>query len=514
MRARSVAPETSSALSDVAQLESLFRSDFLTYLPARLIPAAVGLATVSLFTRLFSPQAYGLYALALAAGGVSMALLGGWLRECAIRFVPEKREREEEGTLIIGLLALTLGAAAVPVMLMLAVYILGVVPPDHRQLVSWVALWVAAGIVYTTLSALLQAGLRARRYTLWEGVRTVLGLGLAIAYLLLVERSVAGAFAGLLLSTVLVGGAIVRDLGLRKRMVQVGGRVSAVGGLSVLRLAAYGLPLVGWAAGREVLNLGDRFVVQWFWGSEAVGIYTSNYFLADGGAGLLFIPLLSAAGPLVMHAWVKEGPARTQALVTASTRTLLLLFLPCLAALAVLAPSLARLFLAPDYWEGAIVMPLVLAGDGLWALGQLGQKGFLLAQRTRLMLGGVLLCALVNVGLNLALVPRWGYTAAAVTTAISYGVYPVFTFFGTRQLLRWRFPWTTLLRGGLAAVCAGGFLWVGWGIWSASWLLRVGCTVAAPAVYVMVLVATGETDRGELVAIVHAIRRTGRGGGN
>jgi len=499
-------------LSGEGQLERRLRADFLTYLPARLIPAAVGLATVSLFTRLFTPEAYGIYALALAAGGIALALLSGWLRECAIRFLLEERGEKREDSFILGLLGLALRTSTVPLLVALVVYILGVVPPDFRGLLPWVALWVAAGVVYGTLNSLLQAGLQARRYTLWEAVRSVLGLGLAITYLFLVERSVAGAFAGLLLSTVVVGSAIGRDLGLRQRIVRSGRKGSSMGRSSALRLASYGLPLVGWAAGREILNMGDRFVIQWFWGSEAVGIYSSNYFLADGGAGLLFIPLLAAAGPLVMHAWAKEGPAPTQALVTASTRTLLLVFMPCLAALAVLAPHLARLFLAPAYREGALVMPLVLAGDGLWALGQLGHRGFLLARRTVAMLGGVCLCALVNVGLNIITVPHWGYMAAAATTVLSYGVYPVFVYLGTRTLLRWRFPWRSLLAAALASAFAGGLLWVGWGMLGGHWAARVGTTLVSPLVYVVALMILGEVTVDELYQAAHVLRRLRRGG--
>ncbi len=513
MHAKGAGTQGESHVDAAQEFATRLRADFLTYLPARLIPATVGLATVFLFTRLFSPEEYGVYALVLAAGGISLTLLVGWIRECAIRFLPEEQAEPRRDMFMLGLLLLAVGVALLPMVGMAAAYVSGAVPLTYRALLPWAALWVALSVVYGTLSGLLQAGLRAGRYARWEAVRSVLGLGMAAGYVLLVHRSVAGAFVGLALAALVTAGGIARDLSLTSRVARFRKTRRSLDHGALLGLVVYGLPLVGWTAGREILNMGDRFVIQWFWGSEAVGIYASNYFLADGGAGLLLLPLLAATAPLAIHAWARDGAERTQGLVTLSTRMLLLVLLPCLAALSVLAPHLARLLLAPGYREGFVVMPLVLAGDGLWALGQLGQKGFLLARRTTIMLVGVLLCAMVNVVLNIILVPRWGYTAAAVTTVISYGLYPVFTFLGTRELLRWNFPWRTLFLGGLAALCAGAVLWFGWEVWSGAWFMRAACSLAAPVVYLAVLVTTGETGRGELLAIAHAVRRAGRRGG-
>jgi len=96
------------------ELVQRFRMDLLAYLPARLVPAAVGLASVMALTRLFPPEEFGRYALALAAGGIAQVVLGGWLRECTIRFWPGERAEGREDALLGTTVLMALVTAALP----------------------------------------------------------------------------------------------------------------------------------------------------------------------------------------------------------------------------------------------------------------------------------------------------------------------------------------------------------------------------------------------------------------
>jgi len=456
MRSGSSGPEGGERGGASAELARRFRRDFLTYLPARLIPAVVGLATVMAFTRLFSPESYGRYALVLAAGGIVLVVLGGWLRECTIRFLPDERAAGTEDAFFVRIVAMALWATVVPLGALAVLLIVPGAIGRYRDLLPWAAAWVTAGLLFVPLGASLQAGLLARRYALWEAVRAVLGLALALVYVYVVRRDVAGAFAGMVGATILIGVFVARELRLVDRVRRVRGERQQPA-FRLSDLLGYGLPLVGWAAGLETLNLADRFILQWFRGSEAVGIYASNYYLADGGTALLMLPLLAAVKPLVMHGWAAGGTDDVQELVTAATRTLLLLLLPALAATAAMARPIAALFLDPAYREGYLVLPLVVAGVGAWGMGQLGHTGLQVTRRTGTMLAGVLVCATVNVGLNLVAVPRWGYIGAAATTLISYALYALFAYWASRRRLRWRIPWLTIGRAGAAAaaMCVG-----------------------------------------------------------
>ena len=73
-----------------------------------------------------------------------------------------------------------------------------------------------------------------------------------------------------------------------------------------MMFAAYGLPMMGWVIGGQILSLADRFVIGAFRDASVVGIYSANYKLVAMGFDLISTPILTACYPLIMSAW-EEG---------------------------------------------------------------------------------------------------------------------------------------------------------------------------------------------------------------
>jgi O-antigen/teichoic acid export membrane protein len=73
----------------------------------------------------------------------------------------------------------------------------------------------------------------------------------------------------------------------------------------------------------------------------------------------------------------------------------------------------------------------------------------------------VLGCAVLNIALNLVLVPRIGIVGAAIATLISYAASALAAAFASRRLLPVALPWATITRAGsAAAVMYGSLLYV------------------------------------------------------
>ena len=79
-----------------------FLKDAVKYLPAQIVPGIVGFISISVITRIFSPQDYGNYSLAMAAVMV-LATLCGWLPMSIIRFYPSY-ERDKKLDLFLSLI--------------------------------------------------------------------------------------------------------------------------------------------------------------------------------------------------------------------------------------------------------------------------------------------------------------------------------------------------------------------------------------------------------------------------
>jgi len=114
----------------------------------------------------------------------------------------------------------------------------------------------------------------------------------------------------------------------------------------------------------------------------------------------------------------------------------------------------------------------------------------------------IVVAALVNLGLNFAFVPRYGYGAAAVATLVAYSIYVVLVYAASRRTMKWRIPWLTAARGVGAAVVAaavsGALARLTGGWLHPSLVLVCGGTLGLAA-YVTMLVAFREiTWRGRL----------------
>jgi O-antigen/teichoic acid export membrane protein len=109
--------------------------------------------------------------------------------------------------------------------------------------------------------------------------------------------------------------------------------------------------------------------------------------------------------------------------------------------------------LASDKYAGAsAILPWVIAGMVVDGTSSMLGAGLFIHRKTRIIMGIVVSGALLNLVLNIVLVPRIGILGAAIATLVSYAVIALALAVAARHLLRVRIPWATILRAGSAAV--------------------------------------------------------------
>jgi O-antigen/teichoic acid export membrane protein len=120
------------------------------------------------------------------------------------------------------------------------------------------------------------------------------------------------------------------------------------------------------------------------------------------------------------------------------------------------ANLLLSLALGAAFREGYSVLLPVLAGQILWQASMLGHKGMELMERTYWMLILACIAAIVNLVLNLILVPSYGYVAAAYTTLLSYGLYTFLIWVFSRRFVPWSIPFRSVVLAMIIATSAAG----------------------------------------------------------
>jgi O-antigen/teichoic acid export membrane protein len=139
-----------------------------------------------------------------------------------------------------------------------------------------------------------------------------------------------------------------------------------------------------------------------------------------------------------------------------SLKYVLALAMPYVFGAAILAQPVLRLFSTAEIAsEGYLVVPLVALSILFYAAYVPVVQILVLVKKTRITAAVWISCALVNLGLNILVVPRWGILGAAVTTLIAYALaLGLTTYYGFREFrfpIDWRFVIKSLIASGAMA---------------------------------------------------------------
>jgi O-antigen/teichoic acid export membrane protein len=497
-------PDERPAIDAAAVLERFSRrlgGDVLRYLPSVVVPALMSVAFITVFTRIFDPAAFGRYTVVYVTCAILTPLWSGWISQAVIRYLPRYRAGGKIDEFKSMMSALLLAVILVLTALLVLAYPLvgGVLGPYQPYYLPG-AVMVVAGVAYQALRALFQANLQSGAYARAEVLFSIGRLAFALVFVLLVARDAVGLIAGPAVSYSLLAIAMIPW----HRLPAAVARHQRAFRLTLLpQFLRYGIPLIGWMIGVRLLEMSDRYILGYLRGPEQVGVYAANYGIAAMGISMVATPVLLAAHPLIFGAWEEGGRSHIQDLVRQFSRYYLLAAVPLTAFVVVFAGDIAAVLLGESFRGGHPVVPVVFLGLMLWNLGFYGHKSIKLFEKTGLMFLLVCVCAAVNIGLNFALVPAYGYMGAAVATLIAAGMYPVMVYAVTWRYLPWKVPWASLARIVVAAAIAGAA-----GAAAAAMVTGAGAVarlvvglVAGTPVYAVMLAAMREVRSEEFAAV-------------
>ncbi len=282
------------------------------------------------------------------------------------------------------------------------------VPPITVPIVFLVLPFV---MVQTFFLGVLQAEQRFQEYNLQQIAPTALGLvGMAVA-LLWLRAGLIGAVvvqtAIVALVTVWLVVRVHRRAPLRFAIDRpVAGEMLTFGGKSYVQTLAATLH-------RTI----DQYMINVFLGPAPVGLYvvavnlTNVLMKIPDAAGTVLYPRLASLGEKDAHA-ATSRVCRHTLFITSTLGLAYLLF----------GPLVIRVLYGPRFAEAVRPMLIMLPGIVMMSLYMILTRNFTSRNRqgVNMIAAGVALG--VNFGLNCLLIPRWGISGAAFSTAVSYSL--------------------------------------------------------------------------------------------
>jgi O-antigen/teichoic acid export membrane protein len=363
-----------------------------------------------LYTRYLDTEDFGAVGLIVALSAVLVTVLRLGISSAFFRFYFDSKDPARRRlvvrtsfwfTMAMATLGLVAGvAAAEPIAELLGL--------DDANLVraGFVGVW--AQMNYEQLTALFRAEERSTAYVLASLANIAVTVGATVVLVVALEQGALGVIVGSFLGTLVVYLALIAV-----HREQLGLEFSR----PLLReMNRFGVPLVPAALALIAINFSDRFFLVHLADLDEVGLYEIGVRIAS--AMVLLLTAFRMAWPAFAYSIEDDDEAkRTYAYVL----TYLVVVASWVAlALGLLAPWLVRLLATPDFYEGARVVPLLAFGGAVFAAYVVMAIGVGRAKRTQFnwVITGV--AAVVNVALNLVLIPRYGMMGAAVATVAAY----------------------------------------------------------------------------------------------
>jgi O-antigen/teichoic acid export membrane protein len=388
----------------------------LIYAVAAVIGPAIGIITLPILARVFSQREYGLLELATTLSSVTLTLTDLGLIAAAARSYFDFTDEEQEARRRVLSTALRVSTVITVLATVALIVFRGEVSDwlfgtTEGRLVALVAATLVPLNTFRYLTEAMRLRFQALHYLVTTAISVALGAGLVIFFVAGVGYGVESIFVASLIANglaCLYGLYIVRD--------------TVFGGFSRRELGTmlrYGLPLVPTTVLLWALALIDRILLSRLADLDAVGQYAIALRL--GSILLLAVNAFQLAlSPFFFSLYARdaelEKAARARTLVYMTFiygSAALLISLFAREVLEVVAPAFDHSYKA--------VAPLTF-GTVCYGLSSLLLLGISLARRTGLVLGFTAVAAVVNVGLNVALIPPFGMVGAAFATGTGYGV--------------------------------------------------------------------------------------------
>ncbi len=404
----------------------------LVYGTSTVVARLLNFCLVPFYTYYLATSEYGVVATLFAVIALLNVIFLFGMDQSYLRFASEAKDRREVfqhcfyGLLCYGgVLGVLMYVFARPLSVLCGIGI------EHVQLM-YLAVWI---LLLDMMNMIPFTKLRLqRRAWYFAGVRTasiVTNVLCNVLFIAVLKKGVASIFwaniFASLMSLVLLSPVVWEEV--------KGGRVKFNPVLQK-QMLGFAWPFVPSGLASLLVSVIDKPILVQLVGLSAVGVYQANFKI--GVFMMLVVSMFDQAWRPFFLAHAQEPNARE---IYARVLTFFTAFaLWVLLGLALLMPDIIKSnifgsfhLIAPQYWGGLNVIPLVLVGYFFYGMYINFMVGPVITKRTRVLMWITLLGAATSISVNLLLVPHIGIVGAGCAVACSYFVMACALFVFTQK---------------------------------------------------------------------------------
>lgn len=391
--------------------------DIIMQAIARIFGGLISFVAIFMLTYLFSESDLGEYNLILSTVNIIASLGTLWLSQSVLRFY---EERTDLGAIII----LTIVSAAI------SVFAYGIFNMFAQQVTSfWAFAYILILVLYNVFDAVFRRTRHLKKYVAME---LLLAISRVFPMVVIAKttKDYNSIFASqclvlLIFFIVLIFGNITS---LKNASYKVNNKMLS-------QYLRFGIPLMGLAVSNWFLTTSDRYIIKLFGNNTEVGIYSTNYSLANSIYMMFSLVVVNAFHPIIMKEWSKDKE-NTLHLVSSAIDLYLMMMVPLTFYGCLKADLLLSLFKGDLYASHPWIFRWTALGIFFYGLSLLFHKYYELTKKTNIILIINIIAAVSNIIMNFLMIPKMGFGVASFTTFVSYIIYIVIVILLTYKNFR------------------------------------------------------------------------------
>ncbi len=383
-----------------------------------------------LYTRVLSPSDYGTVDIITQTASLLMPVVSLSIASGIIRFGLDKRI-DKSDVFSIGLVTILAG---------FGVFFLFSPLLKKITFISQYTLLIYLYVFMALIKQLCAEFVRSKQYVklyAFDGIlATVLTIILNVLFLVVFKWGITGYVLATIVADTLCTLFLFTIAGLH-RYIKLGHWRPGLWG-SMMR---YCIPMIPSAVFWWITNVSDRYMVTYYLGEGANGLYAASYKVPTA------IVLLST---IFSDAWqisaVESADSKKRSAFFSNVFSSFqsLLFLGS-SGLIMMAKFITSILVSQTFYDSWRYIPVLVIATLFNCFATFIGSVYLVEKKTTLILGTVISGALINIVLNLALIPRVGVNGAAIATLASYFVIYLIRAANSRKYIKINFQFPKML---------------------------------------------------------------------
>ncbi len=391
-------------ISNIMRIPAIQRQSTLSLLSTITI-TFFGFISTMLFSHLLGKDLMGVYYLFLAYYGIFNMLGDGGFGQAAVKRISEGNDQNAYITAYASLRAL-LVIVSTFLLLLLSPYFIDL---QSYDLVLWIIIALTASFFGHTITYGIYGLGHVGVYSISNGISEFVRIIFQIITVLL-GFSVFGLFGGFIVGIIIFGLIGLKYFTFKPAQFRV---------RHISSLATYGFWIFLIGTGSIIFSYADTIIIGYFMTNGDVGVYRTAYQFTSLAA-FLSVAVATTLTPKISHWSANNLMDKISPVVTRSITFSLILAVPVAFGGILLSERLLYFFYGADFAAGFTVCSILFIMQIIAVFTVLLGVALTASDHARQAFYATGIAALLNIALNITLIPILGINGAAIATLISY----------------------------------------------------------------------------------------------